>query len=458
MRRFVSFACAVIVMCAVAVPGLAANRVALVIGNSSYRNVPGLPNPRNDAADIAVSFERLGFSVKRLNDASYDDMRRALLQFGRDARGAEMAAVFFAGHGMEIGGENWLIPIDAELKSDVDIAQEAVGLKGVTQVVSNATRLGLVILDACRNNPFAANMARSSNMRAVGRGLAPVEPNDNVLVAFAARGGTTADDGAGRNSPFTTALLRHMERPVEINFLFRAVRDDVMAATGRGQQPFLYGSLSKEEIYLKEPAAASKAPVQATAATEAERAWFGGVKDTDNTAVLDDFIRRYGDTIYGSLARDHVDQLKRRLTVASAASFGTLNNLGVNTAFPGAARITERLRKAGFQVRPFGPGTPDYVGGPGNPGKWFIELGAKVDAKLAQQIIRITTEEYTGTIFVFVMEDDKDFGYRNRVYIGSLASERIPAHPINNVQELLRSDISVEELHRAIKRQGEGAR
>ena len=229
-------------------------RVALVIGNGGYRNVPTLPNPPNDAADIAAAFERLGFTVQRQTNADFDTMRRGLIDFGRLAHGADIVAVFFAGHGMEMGGENWLIPVDAELKSDNDVDNEAISLRAVTLQVAGANTLGLIILDACRNNPFANRIQRTARVRAVDRGLSRVEPTDNVLVAYSARDGTTATDGSGRNSPFTAALLRNIETPgLEISFMFRRVRDEVMAATNREQQPFVYGSLSKEEIYLKAP-------------------------------------------------------------------------------------------------------------------------------------------------------------------------------------------------------------
>jgi Caspase domain len=227
-------------------------RVALVIGNSIYRNVPTLPNPANDAGDIAAALNRLGFAVTLVTNASFDQMRRGLIAFGRDAEGADMAAVFFAGHGMEISGENWLIPVDAELKKDTDAANEAVSLRSVILQVSNTTSLGLVILDACRNNPFAAKMSRSLALRAaIGGGLGRIEPVGNVLVAYAARDGTTALDGDGRNSPFTGALLHNIETPgVEVTFMLRNVRDDVMEVTRNEQQPFVYGSLSRRAIYL----------------------------------------------------------------------------------------------------------------------------------------------------------------------------------------------------------------
>jgi len=234
-------------------PALAdGKRVALVIGNSTYRNVPTLPNPANDGADIAAALTRLGFAVTLVTNASFDQMRRGLIAFGRDAAGADMAAVFFAGHGMEISGENWLIPVDAELKKDTDAANEAVSLRSVILQVSNTTSLGLVVLDACRNNPFVAKMSRSLALRAViGGGLGRIEPVGNVLVAYAARDGTTALDGDGRNSPFTAALLHNIETPgVEVTFMLRSVRDDVIEATRNEQQPFVYGSLSRRAIYL----------------------------------------------------------------------------------------------------------------------------------------------------------------------------------------------------------------
>ncbi|WP_271601714.1 caspase family protein [Bradyrhizobium sp. CCBAU 45384] len=229
-----------------------AKRVALVIGNGAYRNVPALLNPPNDANDIAAALRRLGFTVSLATNASFDEMRRGLIALGREAAGADMAAVYFAGHGMEINGENWLIPVDAELKRDTDAANEAINLQSVMLQVSSTTSLGLVILDACRNNPFAAKMNRSIATRAAPvSGLGRIEPVGNVLVAYAARDGTTALDGDARNSPFAAALLRNIEAPgVEVTFMFRNVRDDVMEATRNAQQPFVYGSLSRKAIYL----------------------------------------------------------------------------------------------------------------------------------------------------------------------------------------------------------------
>ncbi|QDP22896.2 caspase family protein [Bradyrhizobium cosmicum] len=295
-------------------------RVALVIGNGAYEKVPELPNPTRDAADVGRALERLDFKVTQVKDATAQAMRRALVEFGRSADGADLAVVFYAGHGMEVGGENWLIPISAELRSDTDIESEAISLRSVGLQASKAKKLGLVILDACRNNPFAAKMKRSLSTRAVARGLAATEPSDNVLIAYAARDGTTASDGEGRNSPFTASLLRHIETPgLEISFLFRRVRDDVMAATRREQQPFVYGSLSKEEIYLKAPVASAQAPVVSipplSTSAEDEKFWLA-IQTSTVTGLYEEFLTRYPRSNHAAEARQRIKDFKAKEVAA----------------------------------------------------------------------------------------------------------------------------------------------
>ena len=289
---------------------MAGDRVALIIGNGTYQKVPALTNPPRDAADIAGALERLNFKVARLDNASAAEMRKSLVEFGRRADGADVALVFYAGHGMEVGGENWLIPVDAELQNDTDIESEAVSLRSVNLQVAKARLLGLIILDACRNNPFANKMKRSLSNRAVDRGLARTEPTDNVLVAYAARDGTTASDGSGRNSPFTTAILRNIETPgLEISFLFRRVRDDVMASTKREQQPFVYGSLSKEEIYLKPPIAAAPEKVAAPKTAAEDEQFWEAIKTSDVGGLFEEFIRRYPNSPRAGEARQRLASL-----------------------------------------------------------------------------------------------------------------------------------------------------
>lgn len=259
-------ALAALVCIAAAVPAHAeGSRVALVIGNGAYRKVPELPNPPRDASDVADALQRMGFAVTRLNDADLAQTKKALADFGEAAAHAETAIVFYAGHGIEAGGENWLIPVDAEIATDADARNRAISLRSVVGVVDKATSLGLIILDACRDNPFVvqsvadaspagSDTSAPTKSRSISRGLAPTDPSGNVLIAFSAKDGTTAQDGDGRNSPFTSALLRHVEQSgLEVTFLFRIVRDEVMKTTNGTQQPYVYGSLSKESIYLKPP-------------------------------------------------------------------------------------------------------------------------------------------------------------------------------------------------------------
>jgi uncharacterized caspase-like protein len=277
-----------------------------------------LPNPGNDASDVAASLTRLGFSVTRVLNGSYDDLRQAIRAFNVQVQGADVGLIYFAGHGMELDGENWLIPVDAELKADLDVASEAVGLKTLIQSVSRASGLGLVILDACRDNPFAAKMARSKLTRSVARGFARVEPTTNVLVAYAAKDGTTARDGNRRNSPYTTALLRNLEIPrLEVSFMFRNVRDEVMAATSRAQQPFVYGSLSSKPVYLNAstslaavvPTPPPPAASQAAAPGSDEVIW-PTIKGSSDAQLLRDFLTKCPGSPHAADARARLDGLQ----------------------------------------------------------------------------------------------------------------------------------------------------
>jgi tetratricopeptide (TPR) repeat protein len=231
----------------------AEKRVALVIGNANYRAVGKLQNPPRDAAALADGLRRVGFKTVQLtSDLTREGMIAALRTFEREAERADWAVVYFAGHGIEVGGVNYLVPVDAQLKADKDVLDEAVPLDRVLSAIESAKKLRLVILDACRDNPFIATMKRSIASRAIGRGLAQIEPEGGVLVAYAAKHGQVALDGEGANSPFVTALVKRLDTPgLDISLLFRLVRDDVLAATGRRQEPFVYGSLPGELLSFR---------------------------------------------------------------------------------------------------------------------------------------------------------------------------------------------------------------
>ncbi|MGH6814608.1 MAG: caspase family protein, partial [Hyphomicrobiaceae bacterium] len=187
-------------------PAFADKRVALAIGNSAYRHVARLPNPINDAIAIGAALQRLGFdTVTVRHDLGYDALRQELVAFETHATGADIALVYFAGHGIEVDGQNYLIPADARLTRAIAVEGEAIALSLVTRMIAGARKLRLVILDACRNNPFRARLTAETGTqkRSIGRGLSRVEAGENELVVFAAAAGAEADDGPGRHSPFT---------------------------------------------------------------------------------------------------------------------------------------------------------------------------------------------------------------------------------------------------------------
>ncbi|MDP4024833.1 caspase family protein [Methylobacterium sp. NEAU 140] len=243
-------------------PAAAETRVALVIGNAAYAAAPRLPNTGRDAAAVAEVLRATGFrTVTLAPDLGRAALIAALNAFSEQAERADWALVYFAGHGVEIGGTNYLVPVDARLKSDRDIGDEAVALDRVLEAIEPARKLRLVILDACRDNPFLTTMRRTLATRSVGQGLARVEPEGGTLIAFAAKHGQTALDGEGRNGPFVEALVRRVRTPgLEISKLFRLVHDDVVAATGRRQHPHVYGSLPGDDFFFL-PGTAQPPPV-----------------------------------------------------------------------------------------------------------------------------------------------------------------------------------------------------
>ena len=230
----------------------AERRVALIIANSAYHNVATLNNPANDGKALAAALRGLNFEVREVYNANLSEFGKALQGFGDLADGADWAVIYFAGHGLEIAGTNYLIPVDARLELQRHVEDEAMPLSRVLGKVLGASKMQLIILDACRNNPFIAKMrttGRTANP--IGRGLASIEPDSGVLVAYAARDGTTALDGEN-NSPYLEALVKHIAEPgLEINLLFRKVRDEVLAKTNRHQEPFTYGSLPAQPFFFK---------------------------------------------------------------------------------------------------------------------------------------------------------------------------------------------------------------
>jgi uncharacterized caspase-like protein len=275
-------------------------RVALVIGISNYQQVPRLANPWRDADALSALFRKSGFDVvDSERDLGIADLRRAIREFSSKVRDADIAVIYYAGHGMEVDGTNYLVPADAKLSNDFDVEDEAVSLDRMLRALDSVKRLRLVILDACRDNPFSRTMKRTVASRSIGRGLAKVEPTmSNTLIAFAAKAGAVAEDGDGVNSPFATALVRYIAEPgLDLRIAFGRVRDDVLKATDNRQEPFVYGSLGGDTVALV-PQAAKSADAEAQARIDYELAAQIGTKE-----AWDSFLESHPAGLYANLAR-----------------------------------------------------------------------------------------------------------------------------------------------------------
>jgi uncharacterized caspase-like protein len=250
LARFLVAALALV--CGVAT-AWADTRVALVIGNAAYADTTPLANTRNDATAVAAKLTAIGFDVALYQDLDGQSFRVALGEFSEKAQGADLAIVYYAGHGIEMNGQNYLIPVDARMRSEATAAFETVALDQVIGAVREAGVLGMVMLDACRNNPFATTMQRKNGTRAVSRGLAPisVEGETGLVVSFAAEAGQTADDGDTGHSPYAAALLEVLDQPgLEVGRMFRSVRAKVRTTTDGRQVPIEQMQLPDAEIYL----------------------------------------------------------------------------------------------------------------------------------------------------------------------------------------------------------------
>jgi hypothetical protein len=233
------------------IDALPTRRIALVIGNAKYAHASVLTNPINDAQALASMLWSVGLQTVMVKaDLNREQTIAALRDFAKAADTADWAVVYYSGHGIEYNGVNYMVPVDAQLKVDRDIDLEAIDIGKVLGAIEGAKKLRLVLLDACRDNPFLRQTKRSIATRSLSQGLARIEPEAGTLIVYAAKHGETALDGVGQNSPFAEALLRRLRTPdLEVRRLFDVVRDDVMAATNKRQQPYSYGSLSGSENF-----------------------------------------------------------------------------------------------------------------------------------------------------------------------------------------------------------------
>jgi uncharacterized caspase-like protein len=278
-----------IVLVLVCSQAVAEKRVALVIGNSAYQHASRLPNPENDAPDMAAKLEGLGFEVVLGSNLDLAGVRYAIGIFVEKLADADMALFYYAGHGLQVNGENYIAPVDAKLLSYLDLEFETVPISLVLSAMERRPGINLVILDACRDNPLAANLVRSMGTRSssVGRGLAKIGGGLNSLIAFATQPGNVAFDGAGRNSPFTAALLRHLGTPgQDITRELIDVRRDVVIETSGRQVPWDSSSLTRE-VVLKPMAKPEPPAAAAPQHNAAELAFWDAIKASNQKDVFD---------------------------------------------------------------------------------------------------------------------------------------------------------------------------
>jgi uncharacterized caspase-like protein len=290
----------------------AQKRVALVIGNSDYKHTPRLANPKNDAADVAAMLKKLQFSVIEGRDLDKAGMDRTVRDFAGVLAGAQVGLFFYAGHGLQFNGQNYLVPVDAKLTTASAIDFEMVRLDLVQRAMERETTTNILIMDACRDNPLARNLARALGTRStqIGRGLAPVESGEGTLISFSTQPGNVALDGRGRNSPYATALLKHAATPGDdLPTILINVRNDVMKETERRQVPWEHSAMTARFYFI---------PPRPTG-QQIELQFWMSVKDSTNPAVLGTYLERYPAGEYAPIARALVEQHDRRLKLELAA-------------------------------------------------------------------------------------------------------------------------------------------
>ncbi|MEC9343215.1 MAG: caspase domain-containing protein [Pseudomonadota bacterium] len=318
MARLAAGLAVFITLFACAFAQAAERRVALVIGNGAYTHSPELVNPANDAQLLSASLSRIGFDVVRAVDASRRDLLDAVGEFGRKAENADIALFFYAGHGLEVGGRNWILPVDAEVEASTDLPVAAVKVDDVLEVMElSGARVRLVFLDACRNNPLPRSLSR-----AVGRGLARIDVSAaGTMIAFAAAPGTVALDGTGANSPFSTALAKHILEPgLDVRQMMGKVRADVMTETGEKQVPWVNEALIGNTFLAGEadddtPRAEPQQPPAVssgrsdTVAIELE--FWNSVKDSGQRELLELYLANYPQGAFRELAQVKIAMLEK---------------------------------------------------------------------------------------------------------------------------------------------------
>jgi hypothetical protein len=316
--RFPTLILSVVCLVFTASAASADKRVAFVVGNGAYKNVAPLPNPSVDAKAIAATLRNVGFEVVEGSNLTRDKMTERLLDFGKKAQGADVALFFYAGHGIAISGTNYLLPIDADIKSEMDVKLgAAINIDLTLEQTMGDAKVKLVFLDACRDNPFAAKIKSNSATRSVNvqTGLAEMKSGEGTLIAFATGPGQTALDGQeGNNSPFTRALLANLTQPgMEIQQAMTKVRAQVNEETNKGQLPWGHTNLIGS-VYLNGApapgAVVAAAPAAGAPGSDVELEFWRSIKDSSKPEELNAYLSNYPNGQFRSLALSRIASLE----------------------------------------------------------------------------------------------------------------------------------------------------
>jgi urea transport system substrate-binding protein len=305
----------------VVAPARADKRVALVIGNGAYREVPRLLNPRNDAEDVAAALERNGFETIVGLDLDRAEMEEKTIGFARAARTADIAIFYYSGHALQYGGINYLAPVDAKLIDEADLRRMA-RVDDIVADMQQAKNLRILVLDSCRDNPLAEQLKRSigaSRAVSIQRGLAKIDSPEGMIVSYATQAGRTASDGTGRNSPYTTAFLKHIEERDEIGTIFRRIAGDVYETTKREQLPELSLSFIGE-FYLRGRLEIAVPVVPAQPIPDPCAAAGDHWKAADaigSVVAFEDHLARFPNCTFAGLAKARIESLKQKMAVVA---------------------------------------------------------------------------------------------------------------------------------------------
>ena len=303
----------ILLLCASAFPAMAEKRVALVIGNSVYADAPDLRNPRADAREITAALQRLDFDVIGGTDLDIGAMRAKIREFSRRMENADLALFFYAGHGVQVAGQNYLLPTDAVLERESDLDFSTVNVDLVVRQMERSAKTKIVLLDSCRDNPFetalSQSMGATRSAKALSRGLAPTRAEGGALIGFATDPGDVAYDGEGDHSPFTQALLNHIETPgLEINVMMTRVRADVFKDTNRKQRPWTTSSLIGE-VYLKIENVENVTVAAPTGQADLELAFWSAIADSSNPADFEAYLEQFPEGTFVPLAHNRLAML-----------------------------------------------------------------------------------------------------------------------------------------------------